>query len=91
MPLRILLSLKYTIVSILGLFPSQEIDMVNTFGRQPLTPQVLSAFTVISDETWKYFAIRVYTEVEYSPPLLYYELLVLHMHINTCEWIKTSY
>ena len=56
-----LLSLKYMIVSILGLFPSQEIDTVNTFGRQPLTPQVLSAFTVISDETQKYFAIRVCT------------------------------
>ena len=39
----------YTIVSILGLFLSQEIDTVNTFGRQPLTPQVLSAFTVIRD------------------------------------------
>ena len=44
-------SLKYVIVSILGLFPSQEIDTVNTFGRQPLTPQVLGVFTVINDET----------------------------------------
>ena len=54
-------SMKYTIVSILGLFSSQEIDTVNTFGRQPLTPQVLSALTVISDKKWKYFAIRVCT------------------------------
>ena len=38
--------IEYTIVTILGLFPSQEIDTVNTFGRQPLTPQV-SGFTVI--------------------------------------------
>ena len=49
------------IVSMLGLFPSQEIDSVNTFGRQPLTPQVLSAFTVINGETRKYFAIRICT------------------------------
>ena len=39
-----------TIVSILGLFTSQEINTVNTFGRQPLTPQALSAFMVMSDE-----------------------------------------
>ena len=65
------------IVSILGLFLSQEIDSVNTFGRPPLTPQVLNAFTVISDETQKYFATRVctgYYRVGYSPPLLYNEL-----------------
>ena len=53
--------MKYTIVSILGLFLSQEIDTVNTFGRQPLTPPVLSAFTIIGDETRKYFAIHVCT------------------------------
>ena len=51
--------IEYTIVSILGLSLSQEIDTVNTFGRQPLTPQMLSAFMVIGDQTWKYFAIRV--------------------------------
>ena len=56
-----------------------EIDTVNTFGRPPLTPHMLSTFTVISDETWKYFAIRIYTgyyRVGHSPLILYYELLV---------------
>ena len=53
--------LKFTIVSILGLFLSQEIDNDNTFGKPPLTPQVLSAFMVISDETGKYYAMHVCT------------------------------
>ena len=47
-----------------------EIDTVNTFGRPPLTPHMLSTFTVISDETRKYFAIRVctgYYRVGHSP------------------------
>ena len=63
-----------------GLFPSQEIDTVNTFGKPPLTPQVLSVFTVISDETQKYFAIHTcigYYRVGHSPPLLYYKLLAI--------------
>ena len=68
------LSSKYTrIVSILGVFQSQEIA-VNTSGRLPLIPQVLSTFMVISDEMQKYFAIHVctgYYRVGYSPPLYY--------------------
>ena len=57
-----------------------EIDTVNTFGRSPLTPHVLSMFMVISDEMRKYFAIRVctgYYRVGHSPLFLYYELLIL--------------
>ena len=57
-----------------------EIDTVNTFGRPPLTLHVLSAFTVINDETRKYFAIYVctaYYRVGHSPLILYYELLIL--------------
>ena len=34
-----------------------KIDTVDTFGRPPLTPHVLSTFTVISNETRKYFAL----------------------------------
>ena len=55
------------------------VDTVDIFRRQPLTPHVLSAFTLISDETRKYFAICVctgYYRVGHSPLLLYYELLV---------------
>ena len=51
-----------------------EIDTVNTFGMPPLTPCVLSTFTVISDETRKYFAIRVctgYYRVGHFPLILY--------------------
>ena len=36
-------------------------SILDTFGRLPLTPQVLSAFTMVSNEMWKYFAIRVCT------------------------------
>ena len=56
-----------------------EIDNVNTFGRPPLTPHVLSTFMVISDEMRKYFAIHVctgYYRVGHSPPILYYKLLI---------------
>ena len=41
---------------------------------------VLSTFTVISDETQKYFAIRVcrgYYRVGHSPLILYYKLLIV--------------
>ena len=60
--------------------PRTLIDTVDTFRRSPLTPHVLSAFTVISDETRKYFAIRVctgYYRVGHSPLILYYELLLI--------------
>ena len=60
--------------------PRTLVDTIDTFRRPVLTPHVLSAFTVISDETWKYFAIRVctaYYRVGHSPLLLYYELLVI--------------
>ena len=59
-----------------------EIDIVNTFGRPPLIPHVLSTFTVISDETRKYFAIRIctgYYRVGHSPLYLYYELLIIYI------------
>ena len=60
-----------------------EVNTVNTFGRPPLTPHMLSMFTVISDETRKYFAIRVstgYYRVGHSS-FLYYELLLLLMQV----------
>ena len=59
--------------------PRTLVDTIDTFRRSLLTPHVLSAFTVISNETRKYFAIRVctgYYRVGHSPLLLYYELLV---------------
>ena len=66
------------------MFPSQEIDPVNTliFEKPLLTPQVLSVFTVISDDMQKYFAICVrvctkYYRVGHSLILLYYEILLL--------------
>ena len=61
------------------------VDTVDTFRRPPLTPHVLSAFTVISDETRKYFAISVSTgcyRVGHSPLLLYYELLISLMKLQ---------
>ena len=58
---------------------SIKISSLHTFGRLPFTPNVLNAFTIYSDEMWKYFAIRVctgYGKVGHSPLLLYYELLL---------------
>ena len=74
--------------------PRTLVNTVDTFRRPPLTPHVLSVFTVISDETWKYFSICVctgYYRVGHSPLLLYYELLILalrmyaqtHTHTHT--------
>ena len=60
--------------------PRTLVDTVDTFRRSPLTPHMLSAFTLISDGTRKYFAIRVctgYYRVGHSPLLLYYELLII--------------
>ena len=68
--------------------PRTLIDSVDTFRRPPLTPYVLSAFTVISDETRKYFAICIctgYYRVGHSPLLLYYELLVISISYLTID------
>ena len=62
------------------------VDTVDTFRRPPLTPHVLSVFTVISDEKQKYFAIRVCTDyyrVGHSSLLLYYELLYIIKYDST--------
>ena len=78
-------------VSILRLLPSQEIVTVNTFGRQPLAPQVLSAFTVISDQMHKYSAIRIctgYYRVGYFPQLL---VLPKAQKVLTFENLITRY
>ena len=40
---------------LLGIF-IHEIDTCNMSGTPVLTPHVLSTFTVINDETWKYLA-----------------------------------
>ena len=65
--------------------PRTLIDTIDTFRGPPLTPYVLSAFTIISDDTRKYFAISVctgYYRVGHSPLLLlYYELLILFLRI----------
>ena len=56
-------------------FLNKELSL-DTFGRLPLTPYVLSALTTVNDENAAICVCRGYYEVEHSPPLIYYELLL---------------
>ena len=52
---------------------------LDTFGKLPFTPYVLSASTIKSDKMQKYLVIYVctfYCKVGRSPRLIYYKLLV---------------